>query len=296
MILRASASFVSACALAVGLAACGGGSPTTPTPPNPPPVTPPANAVPSIDSITIQGRRPRQPARFADVRETVDVAAAVSDAETPVGELTYQWSATGGTFAGTGRTVAWTAPDSATTSGTVTLTLKVIENYGHPGQPKSFSHEVARTQTVAMHDSVKEVGDMARRFLTEFSKPQTNQNWQDVMRDFKASACPQPGLIDDEREDVIRHYTNFTMHTYTIQDANVRVDFGGACAFRGRPGDACASVPVFWDSTDSRTGVRGTASGVGHIAAAYASADSRWWLCSSDFEPADTFGHGFYIR
>jgi hypothetical protein len=55
-------------------------------------------------------------------------------------------------------------------------------------------------------------------------------------------------------------------------------------------------VPVFWDSTDSRTGTRGTATGVGHIAAAYATADSRWWLCSSDFEPATTFEHGFYSR
>jgi hypothetical protein len=253
--------------------------------------------MPSIDSITVQGRRAGQPARFADVRETVDVAATVSDAETPIGELVYQWTATAGTFSGTGRNVTWTAPETAATPpGSVTITLKVIENYGHPGQPKNFTQDVSRTQTLALHDSVTEVGDMARRFLTEFSKPQTNQDWQDIMNDFKASACPQPGLVDDEKEDVIRHYTNFTMHAYTIENASVALHFGGACSFRNRPGDACASVPVFWDSTDSRDGVRRTVSGIDHVGAAYSTADSRWWLCSSDLEPFTASGHSFYSR
>lgn len=252
--------------------------------------------MPSIDSIAVQGRRPAQPAGFADVRETVDVAATVRDAETPLDELVYQWTATAGTFSGTGRNVTWTAPDSASTPATVTITLKVIENFGHPGQPKTFSQEVSGTQTIALHDSVKEVGDMSRRFLTEFSKPETNQDWQDIMKDFKASVCPQPGLVEEEKADVIRHYSFFTMHNYEIGPAAVNVHFGGACAFRNRPGDACAIVPVFWDSTDSRDGRRGTATGLDHIAAAYSTADSRWWLCSSDFESMSTFGHGFYSR
>lgn len=279
------------------LAACGG-SPTSPPPgPGPGPGPAPANAVPSIDGITIQGRRAGQPARFADVRETVDVAATVRDAETPLEELVYQWTATTGTFSGTGRAVTWTAPDSAATPpGLVTITLKVIENYGHPGQPKIYSQDVTRTQTLALHDSVREVGDMAVRFLTEFSKPQTNQAWQDIMKDFKASACPDPGEFESERLDVVRHYSFFFMHSYRIQPATVSVNFGGACSFRGRRGDACASVPVFWDSTDRRDGTRGTATGIDHLAAAYSTADSRWWLCSSDFQSFSNFGHAFYSR
>ena len=94
--------------------------------------------MPSIDAITAQGRRPRQPARFADLRETIDVSATVRDTETSLDELVYQWSATAGTFTGSGRNVTWTAPDAATTPGSVTITLKVIENYGHPGRPRSF--------------------------------------------------------------------------------------------------------------------------------------------------------------
>ena len=297
--MQKRSTITTACAvLAALMTACGGSSPTTPTPlpPGGGGGTPPQNAVPSIDTISAQGRRTRQPARFADVKETLDVAATVRDSETSLDELVYQWSATAGTFTGSGRNVTWTAPEAAATPGTVTLTLKVIENYGNPGQAKIFSHEVTGTQTIALHDSVKEVGDMARRFLTEFSKPQTNQDWQDIMKDFKASACRQPSLVDDEKEEVIRHYTNFLMHSYDIRPATVNLHFGGACAFRNRPGDACATVPVSWDSTDRRNGSRGSVNGLDHIGAAYSTADSRWWLCSSDLESISSFGHSFYSR
>ena len=82
---------------AVVLAACSGPTPTTPTPP-PTQQPAPQNALPRSTAITAQGRRTRQPARFADLRETLDVAAAVRDSETSVDELVYQWSATAGTF------------------------------------------------------------------------------------------------------------------------------------------------------------------------------------------------------
>jgi hypothetical protein len=258
----------------------------------------PANAAPAIESITIQGRRDRQPARFADLRETVDVKAVVSDAETPVAELTYQWSATAGSFSGTGPNVTWTAPDTATTPGTVTVTLKVTENYGHPGQPKIYNQDVTRTQTLALHDSAKEIGEYAVRFLTEFSKPQTNQDWQDVMRDFKAAACPLPGLVDDEKDDVIDHYTTYRMLSYSIQNPSVSMAFGEGCEFRNRPGDACAVVAVAWHSQEiGKPSPDDPTAGLDHIAAAYSTTDSRWWLCSSDYQPMTSAGpRSFYAR
>jgi hypothetical protein len=280
--------------LCLALAACSG-SPTSP--PAPPPPSPlPANALPSIEAIAVQGRRPQQPARFADVRETVDVRATVRDAETPVEELTYEWRATAGTFVGTGANVTWTAPETVSAPTTVTITLKVIERYGNPGQPKNFSQDVSSTQTLSLHDSQAEVGSMAVRFLTEFSQPQVNKNVDDVMRDFKPAACPQPSLVEAEREDVIRHYTSFSMNAYTIDKPTVRIDFGEGCSFRGRPGDGCAIVHVVWDSTDTSKNIRSTAAGLDHIGAAYAVADSRWWLCSSDFESMTALGHQFYRR
>jgi len=288
-------------ALALLAGACGGGSPTTPTPPNPNPnPNPPANAVPVVESITIQGRRAGQPARFADLQETIDVRATVTDAETPVGELTYQWSATAGSFSGTGSTVTWTAPDSATTPGTVTITLKVVENYGHPGQAKIYSHEVTRTQTLALHNSADEIAKMAVAFLTKFSQPQAIKDWRDVMQDFdvQGGTCPDPDQIESERGDVERHYQNYVMNSYSIGAANVSVAFRAGCDVPGRtvrPGDACAAVPVIWNSTGPDG--TGTTSGMDYISAAYSASASRWWLCSSDYIPATTIGAGsFYAR
>lgn len=275
--------------LLVIAAACGGSS-GPPTSPGPPIVNPPANALPSIDAITAQGRRARQPARFADVRETIDVAATVRDAETPIDELTYQWSATVGSITGSGRAAVWTAPDAAPAPSTVTITLKVIEAFGHPGQPKNFTQDVSGTVAVRLHDSAKEVGDMSRRFLTEFSKTQTNRDWQDIMKDFKREACPVPREYDDERAQVVNHYSNFTMHNYDIGPAEVGVNFGGTCAY-GLPGDACATVPVMWDSTGPSG--RSTTRGLDHLTAVYSTTDSRWWLCSSRLQGV---GSLFYLR
>ncbi len=294
MYYRSTFSALFAIAAAVVLAACSGSTPTTPTPP-PAQQPAPQNALPSIDGITAQGRRTRQPARFADLRETLDVAAAVRDSETSVDELVYQWSATAGSFSGTGRNVTWTAPDAATTPGTVTITLKVVENYGHPGQAKIFAHDVSGTQTIALHDSTKEVGDMSRQFLIDFSTTSL-KDWQVVMRNFNRSVCPRPSEFDDERVSVIDHYTNFTMHAFDVGPATVAINFGGSCSVPGDalPGDACVTSRVMWDSTgpSGRSSTRGT----DYLSAVYVTADRRWWLCSSRYGADSTIGASYYSR
>ena len=287
-------------ALAAVLTACGGGTPTapqpSPPPTPPPPVQPPNNVAPTIETIVVQGRRPGQPPRFADLKERIDVTATVNDQETPIEELTFQWTATAGTFDGTGKTVAWTAPDSATTPSKVTITLKIVENYGHPGQPKNFSHEVTSTVEVALHDSTSEVRRMAEQFLVDFSD--TNiKDWQYIMRNFNAGACPSPSDVEAEKEDVIRHYTEFQMISSRVGDGKVSVNFRSFCPFRGRPGDACAVVPVYWDSQKIQ-GSRSVVEGEDFLAAAYSTKDARWYLCSSDFAAFDTLApsHSSYAR
>lgn len=256
---------------------------------------PPNNVVPVISSITARGSRPREPENFADLDETIAVSAAVTDPETPADQLEYHWTATLGSFNGTGATVAWKAPASApATPVQVTITLRVVERYGAGG---IFQQEVTGTRAVALHDSVREVGGMAVRFLEEFSKPQSNKDSQDVMRDFSAAQCPDPSHVADERNDVERHIEFFTMHAYTIGPPSVGVNFGAGCVFIGnrfRPGDACVSVRTNWNSTDKRNGLTNNTIGIDHLSAVYSRSGSRWWLCSSDFENQTTFGHGFY--
>jgi hypothetical protein len=274
------------------LAGCGD-SPVTPGPIGQPPSgggqNPPANSVPTIESITVRGTRPNQPPSFADVSESVDVSAVVRDEETAPDQLQYLWTSSFGSFSGTGARVSWQAPPDVQAPTLVTLTLEVIERYG-----TTFEHRVTRTASVAVHDSVREVGDMARQFLIDFSTTSL-QDWRAVMRNFKESACPSSREYEDERDQVENHYTNFRMHDYIVGVASVSRNFGGSC-YAGLRGDACVSVPVMWDSTDIRTNDRRMTSGIDHLTAAYSTADSRWWLCSSRFEGASTFGHRFYIR
>src|SRR5439155_12141570 len=67
------------------------------------------NALPLISSVGVKGQKPREPTQVADLDETVSVSAAVTDAETPVSQLTFTWSADAGTFSGAGASVTWTA-------------------------------------------------------------------------------------------------------------------------------------------------------------------------------------------
>jgi hypothetical protein len=289
------------CLLAAVVASAGscGGSNIGPTPPpggnggngggggNP---NPPANSQPVIESIAVQGSRPRQPANFADLGEVIAVSAKVRDAETPVDQLVYAWTATAGSFSGTGANVTWQAPATAPvaveglTPATVTLTLTITEKFGHPGGPLSFEQSVWNTVNVALHDSAKEVGDMSRQFLLDFS----DTNIKDanyIMRNFgSAATCPEPGEVDSEREDVIRNFTFFRMQNFNIGAPSVTVNFGGTCPVRGRRGDACALIPVFWDSIDTRNNTRTPTAGTDIIAAAYSPKDVRWFLCASNYD------------
>ena len=272
---------------------CGDG-PNKPDPIDPPPPPPPVNnSAPVITSITVQGTKRNEPPAYSDVGETVAVSGVVTDAESNVDALQYNWTATLGSFTGTGARVSWVAPATATTPVTVTITLEVVERFG-----TNQENRVSKTATLALHDNVKEVGDMAVRFLTEFSKPQTNKDLNDIMRDFKASVCPVPGEVTDEQTQVRNHYQNFEMHNYQIGAARVTVDFGGTCidGFGPLRGDACAAVPVMWDSTDKRNNIRGTTRGTDFLTAVFVAAENRWWLCSSRLPPSATLGNPFYLR
>jgi hypothetical protein len=257
-------------------------------------LVPPDNAVPIIVSITAQGTRAGQPPNFADLGERIRVLATVQDQETPPDQLEYNWTATFGEFDGSGPSVTWQAPAAAeATPLQVTITLRVVEKFGGG----IFQQEVSGTRSVVVHDSAREIGGMAVRFLEEFSKPQTNTDWRDVMKDFSRTLCPDPNPVDDEQGDVERHIANFFMHGYSIGPASVSVNFGAGCVFIGnrfRPGDACASVQTRWDSSDKRNGSRATTIGIDHLSAVYSAAGPRWWLCSSDFENLSPLGHGFY--
>ncbi len=150
--------------LTISFTACGSST----TGPSDPPPPPPVNALPVVTSILVKGTLSREPAQYATLGETVNVTASVTDAETPVNQLTYEWSSSvGGTFGSNAATTTWTAP--ATLTGTTpvnaTLTLTVTERVD-----ATRNNRVTATTVVDLHNSAKEVGDLAYQFLEDFSK------------------------------------------------------------------------------------------------------------------------------
>lgn len=267
--------------LALLLASCGG-SPSGPGP-APPPETPPANSLPVVDAIFVQGTRTNEPSNFADAGEAIAVSARVHDDETAADQLQYGWTVSTGTLAGIGANVTWTAPSSVPSPLSVTISLKVTEKYGSRLQ---FDHSVDASATVSLHDSAREVGGMSRQFLLDFSDT-TIKDADRIMQNFGGvGTCPNPIEVVAEREQVITHYTFFRMLGYRVDQASVTVNFGGSCQTVHGPkrGDACSYVPVMWDSIDTRDNSREPNAGIDQLTAAYSAKDSRWFLCSSDYD------------
>jgi hypothetical protein len=259
--------------LTIVVTACGSESTTNPSPP------PPANALPVVTSIFVKGTLSREPAQYATLGETVNVTATVTDAETPVNQLTYEWSSSvGGTFGANASTTTWTAPATLTgpTPVNATLTLTVTERID-----ATRNNRVTATTVVDLHNSAKEVGDLAVLFLEDFSKQLPVDT---IMRNF-TSTCPEAA---DERVQVARNNEQFQMISYRIDPAIVAVPFAGTCPFRNVRGDGCARVPVSWTSRNKATGAVGTTTGTDHVTALFE--NGAWKLCGSDYEDRVTTG------
>ena len=287
--MRPIVASVAAVALAALLTACGSSPTAPPPPPPPPPPVEPPNALPVIDSITIQGSRAKEPASFADAGETVAITAKVHDDETSADQLQYAWTAPTGTFTGTGASVTWVAPSSVPSPADVTLTLKVTEKYGTSQQ---LVHSVEATATLSLHDSVKEVGDLSRQFLLDFS----DSNIRDItyiMRNFSKARCPDPGDVESETAEVTKNRIERRITSSSVGSPATTVRFGGICPYGLRPGDACAVVPVFWADVEVSTSKPSSTRGDDIVAAVYAPADKRWWLCASNYNAHSTVGTPF---
>jgi hypothetical protein len=243
------------------------------------------NSPPVIASIAARGTRTNEPAQFADLGELLNVTAVVQDAETPVANLTYQYTSDGGgTIVGIGPAVQWRAAASGNTPFTATITLTVKETYtsvDDNGLPITKENTASRTGTISVHDSAKEISTMASAFLNDFSRQIAPSV---VVQNFR-DACPNAsGGKSAELSDVTDNQRDFTITQFVIGSPRVTIAFGGQCtlfATRNRPGDACAFVPAEWFSTEKKTGTKFHVTGTDQVSAAFI--ENRWWLCESDY-------------
>jgi hypothetical protein len=237
-----------------------------------------ANAPPVISNVQAVGGG-NQPPGFAESGGEITASAVVTDAETPDTELVLQWTADAGTFTGSGTSVRWRAPALSGPPVTARLTLTVIERYtgtDSTGNPVASEHRVSAVTTVSVHDSPKEVAELATAFLTDFSTSSVSP--EAAVRHFY-TGCPGR---QDELDDIRDNRAQYLITSYALGTPSVSIDFGGVCPFRSRTGDACISVSCEWDSTTRATGEKGTARGTCFLTSVYR--ESKWQLCDSNFQ------------
>lgn len=246
------------------------------------------NAPPVLQSLTAKGTRQNEPSQYATFDETLAVSATVTDAETPVSALSFEWSADGGSFAGTGASVTWQAPRNA---GATVLHVKITESYSAPdpnGLPVQKTNVVTGDVTVDVHDETAEIAAMAKDFLVLFS--QSSNPPATVLHNF-TDACPGKSA---EYGDVVRDRQNFQIVDWSVGDPRVTVSFKSFSPFRSRFADAWAAVAVHWVSkcltTNPSVGCPSAGTirddrGTDWVTAVYEATGRRWWLCDSDYEP-----------
>ena len=236
---------------------------------------------PVIASIVAAGARPNEPPNFADTGEEITVTATVADPDTPSEQLVFQWTADTGTFTDSGATVKWRAPSDASTPATITLSLSVSDNTGN---------SATSSRTISLHDSVKEIGNLARDFLVDFSDSTKPPAF--VVRNFsKSPRCERER--DDEFNDVDKNRTYYRIDSSRVGDATVTVQFAGKpCSYIPKEGDACAVVPATWQSTclvtnpDCTAGDKPRSDGTDYVTAVFE--QSQWKLCASYFQSRGT--------
>ncbi len=248
------------------------GSSTTPVTPTPTPQpAPKPNQDPTIVSLTASGPR-------VDADADLTLTAVVEDAETPLDQLTYQWSTTpvGGDFVGSGAQVRWHAPKGQTTPGTYAIKLTVVEKYVSAGQPAQ--HEVSKAIDIHYNDSPAEVRRIGMRFLTELF-PDFAVTPSVAVQDFSDS-CPGKSA---ELSDVTNNRKQF--HILSGSYSPAAIDFDSAKTSATVSGQ-CTFVDIPTNPTNPNYNRRESVTGICTLTAVYES--WRWYLCNSSFRGIGT--------
>lgn len=269
---RTHAHFAGALVILVLASGCGG--PTTPTGPRQQTSTPietrpfQPNEAPIISSLTASSPR-------VEADAEVTATAVVQDDETPIDQLSYQWSATpvNGEFTGAGREVRWRAPRLQKTPDLYSLTLLVTERYVSGGL--LAENKVSKTVQVHYNDSQSEIMRISMRFLTELF-PDFSVSPQAAVQDFSDSCAGK----FDELSDVTNNRINFYIlsGTYT----GVSINFKGDKTFADVSG-RCEFVDIPTDPKNPNYGKRERVAGTCVLTAVYE--NWKWYLCESHFLP-----------
>jgi hypothetical protein len=252
-------------------AACGGDTPTSPRPVDPPPPPPRPNDPPIISALSASSAR-------AEAGSEITLTAVVSDTETAIDKLTYDWSAmpVNGEFTGSGPQIRWRAPRQQRTPDVYSLRLVVTERYASGSETRE--NQVTKSVEVHYNDSQAEIMRISMRFLTELF-PEFNVSPQSAVQDF-ADSCPGKA---DELNDVTNNRNNFRILSGTYTNVSINLDASRSSA---EVAGTCTFVDIPTNPSNPFYGRRESVTGICTLTTVYE--NWRWFLCSSHFRGLGT--------
>jgi hypothetical protein len=210
-----------------------------------------------------------------EIDTDITLTAVVESADTPVDQLAYEWTADRGTFTGAGRQVRWRAPRNERTPATYDLKLTVIQRYTSldaDGNTENRENKATSAIAVRVHDSRKEVTDLALTFLADFSDSSVTA--EVCLRNFSDN-CPGKR---EELEDI--RYNRTTYRITSSRFSVNRVTFDEPMLW------AEINAPCEFTSIVRATGKTETVKGDCRLTAVYE--PGHWWLCDSRFAGSAT--------
>jgi hypothetical protein len=275
---RSAVRFAAASAfvlVAAALMTTCGASPARPTPPGGGGSTPP-NTAPTVTSIAVSDTR-------VEVGVPVTLTATVVDAETPVDNLTYTWTAANGTFSGSGRVVTWTPGTDAVTPGDFTVTLTVVERY--TSGSSVLENTATGTATIHVNNSPKELADLSLRFLDNFANSKVSPT--QCVSEFSESCRGR----QDELQDITDNRHDFEILSSSLHNTGLQIDSTRTSA---TVHTACTFTSRVITNTPQSGGCRATPGSCQFGSTQTVEGDcwtnnvyerGRWWLCQSHFDP-----------
>jgi hypothetical protein len=235
----------------------------------PPPIP---NTPPQIKSITVSDTR-------VEVGTPLTITAVAEDAETPVANLEYRWSADTGTFSGKTAVVTWTPGNDAKTPADYVITLTLVETF--TSGTATLENKVTSTTTAHVNNSNRELAEMSVRFLNDFANSAVSADKCLGEFDETVPTCKRGKA--DELNDISMNRHDLQIVASQIRPTSVSIGAGRTtatvhtfCAFTSK---VITTQPQ--NCLGCKLGDVGSTAGDCFTSNVYVA--GRWWLCESHY-------------